>query len=47
MASEIVRMRTKGSSTIPVAYRKKYVLEDGDVFTPVDLGEGSFAERLS
>lgn len=43
MASEIVQMRAKGSITIPVEYRKKYALEDGDVFTLVDLGEGSFA----
>lgn len=47
MASDTVQMRTKGSITIPVGYRKRYALEDGDVFTLVDLGEGSFAERLS
>ena len=37
------RCAGKGSITIPAEYRKKYALEDGDVFTLVDLGEGSFA----
>lgn len=42
MKSEIVRLRAKGNMTIPAELRKKYTLEDGDVFTLVDLGDGSF-----
>ena len=42
MASETVQMRAKGNITIPADLRKKYALEDGDVFTLVDLGDGSF-----
>lgn len=42
MASETVQMRAKGNITIPAELRKKYALEDGDVFTLVDLGDGSF-----
>ena len=42
MASETVQMRAKGNITIPADLRKKYALEDGDVFTLIDLGDGSF-----
>jgi bifunctional DNA-binding transcriptional regulator/antitoxin component of YhaV-PrlF toxin-antitoxin module len=42
MASETVQMRAKGNITIPAELRKKYALEDGDVFTLIDLGDGSF-----
>ncbi len=42
MTSEVVRLRAKGNITIPAELRKKYALEDGDVFTLVDLGDGSF-----
>ena len=37
-----VQMRAKGSLTIPSDLRQKYGLGEGDVFTLVDLGEGSF-----
>ncbi len=37
-----VQMRAKGSLTIPSNLRQKYGLGEGDVFTLVDLGEGSF-----
>ncbi len=42
MATDTIQMRAKGSITIPIEYRKKYALEEGDVFTLVDLGDGSF-----
>ena len=42
MASETVQMRAKGNITIPAELRKKYALEDGDVFSLIDLGDGSF-----
>ncbi len=37
-----IQMRGKGSITLPVNLRNKYNLEEGDVFTLIDLGEGSF-----
>jgi bifunctional DNA-binding transcriptional regulator/antitoxin component of YhaV-PrlF toxin-antitoxin module len=42
-------MRKKGSLTLPVEIRKKYGLNEGDVFTLIDLGDGSFllTPRLS
>jgi len=37
-----IQIRKKGSLTLPVEVRKKYSLEAGDVFTLIDLGDGSF-----
>jgi bifunctional DNA-binding transcriptional regulator/antitoxin component of YhaV-PrlF toxin-antitoxin module len=37
-----VQMRAKGNVTIPVELRQKYGFEEGDVFTLVELGDGSF-----
>ena len=37
-----VQMRAKGNLTIPSDLRQKYGLDEGDVFTLVDLGDGSF-----
>jgi len=44
-----VQMRAKGSLTIPSDLRQKYGFEEGDVFTLVELGDGSFilTPRLS
>ena len=36
-----VQMRGKGTITLPASLRKKYKLEDGELFTIIDLGEGS------
>jgi len=36
-----VQMRAKGGLTIPTELRRKYGLEEGEVFTLFDLGEGS------
>jgi len=38
----IVQMRNKGSLTLPSDLRRKYGLVEGDVFTLIDLGDGSF-----
>jgi bifunctional DNA-binding transcriptional regulator/antitoxin component of YhaV-PrlF toxin-antitoxin module len=38
----IVQIRKKGSLTLPVDLRNKYKLGEGDVFTLIDLGDGSF-----
>lgn len=37
-----VQMRAKGGLTIPADLRQKYGFEEGDVFTLVELGDGSF-----
>ena len=35
-------MRKNGSITIPAEYRKKYDFKEGDSFTILDRGDGSF-----
>jgi bifunctional DNA-binding transcriptional regulator/antitoxin component of YhaV-PrlF toxin-antitoxin module len=40
--SVTVQMRDKGGITLPADLRKRYRLNPGDVFTLVDLGDGSF-----
>jgi bifunctional DNA-binding transcriptional regulator/antitoxin component of YhaV-PrlF toxin-antitoxin module len=42
MAAMTVQIRSKGVITLPVKLRRRYDLEEGDVFTLVDLGDGSF-----
>ena len=44
-----IQMRAKGSVTIPIELRQKYSLDEGDVFTLVDLEDGSLVlvPRLS
>ncbi|MBK9207996.1 MAG: hypothetical protein IPL71_06725 [Anaerolineales bacterium] len=37
-----VQMRGKGSITFPAKLRNKYKLQEGEVFTVIDLGGGSF-----
>lgn len=37
-----LQMRAKGTITFPAKLRKKYKLQDGEVFTIIDLGGGSF-----
>ncbi len=37
-----VQMRGKGSITLPAKLRDKYKLQEGEVFTIIDLGGGSF-----
>ena len=41
-ASTILQMRSKGSLTVPIELRRKYGLEEGDLLTMIDLGDGSF-----
>jgi predicted nucleotidyltransferase len=40
--SKTIQMRSKGSITVPIELRRKYGLEEGDVFSVIDLGDGSF-----
>jgi bifunctional DNA-binding transcriptional regulator/antitoxin component of YhaV-PrlF toxin-antitoxin module len=37
-----VQIRRKGVITLPVELRRRYGLGEGDVFTLMDLGDGSF-----
>jgi bifunctional DNA-binding transcriptional regulator/antitoxin component of YhaV-PrlF toxin-antitoxin module len=37
----VIQLRGKGSITLPVELRRKYALKEGDVFTLIDLGDGS------
>ena len=40
--STTVQMRGKGTITIPVELRRKYGLDEGNIITLIDLGDGSF-----
>ena len=37
----VIQIRGKGTITLPASLRKKYKLEEGEVLTVIDLGEGS------
>jgi bifunctional DNA-binding transcriptional regulator/antitoxin component of YhaV-PrlF toxin-antitoxin module len=37
-----IQIRKKGSITLPLESRHKYDLDEGDIFTLIDLGDGSF-----
>lgn len=49
MADATIQIRKKGSLTLPAEFRAKYDLDEGDVFTLIDMGEGAFllTPRLS
>lgn len=40
--STTIQIRGKGTVTIPVELRRKYGLDEGDIITLVDLGDGAF-----
>jgi bifunctional DNA-binding transcriptional regulator/antitoxin component of YhaV-PrlF toxin-antitoxin module len=42
MSSTIVQIRRKGVITLPTELRRKYSLDEGAVFTLIDLGDGAF-----
>ena len=42
MSAVNIQLRRKGILTLPVSLRRKYGLEENDVFTLEDLGNGSF-----
>jgi len=42
MTTNTVQVRKKGSITLPIDLRAKYGTEEGDVFTLIDMGDGSF-----
>jgi bifunctional DNA-binding transcriptional regulator/antitoxin component of YhaV-PrlF toxin-antitoxin module len=37
-----IQIRKKGGLTLPVELRTKYSLNEGDILTLIDLGDGSF-----
>jgi bifunctional DNA-binding transcriptional regulator/antitoxin component of YhaV-PrlF toxin-antitoxin module len=40
--STTIQIRAKGAVTIPVELWRKYGLDEGDIITLIDLGDGSF-----
>jgi AbrB family looped-hinge helix DNA binding protein len=42
MTNTVLQLRAKGAVTIPAELRQKYALSEGDIFTLVDIGDGSF-----
>ena len=42
MGAVNIQLRRKGILTLPVSLRRKYNLDENDVFTLEDLGNGSF-----
>jgi AbrB family looped-hinge helix DNA binding protein len=42
MTTMTVQVRRKGIITLPAQFRRQYGLDEGDVFTLVDLGDGAF-----
>ncbi len=38
----IIQIRSKGTLTLPIELRRKYGIDEGDVITLIDLGDGSF-----
>jgi bifunctional DNA-binding transcriptional regulator/antitoxin component of YhaV-PrlF toxin-antitoxin module len=41
-SSTTIQVRGKGSLTLPVEVRRKYGVNEGDVYTLIDVGEGAF-----
>lgn len=42
MTINTIQVRKKGSFTLPMDLRTKYGVDEGDVFTLIDMGDGSF-----
>jgi bifunctional DNA-binding transcriptional regulator/antitoxin component of YhaV-PrlF toxin-antitoxin module len=42
MSTTTIQIRKKGSLTLPMELRNKYQLTEGDVFTLIELGDGTF-----
>jgi len=37
-----LQIRSKGTITLPANLRKKYKIDDGEIFQLIDVGDGSF-----
>jgi bifunctional DNA-binding transcriptional regulator/antitoxin component of YhaV-PrlF toxin-antitoxin module len=42
MATNTIQVRKKGNITLPIDLRNKYGVDEGDIFTLIDMGDGSF-----
>lgn len=42
MTINTIQIRKKGSFTLPMDLRNKYGVDEGDIFTLIDMGDGSF-----
>ena len=42
MTTNTIQVRKKGSITLPMDLRTKYGVDEGDIFTLIDMGDGSF-----
>ena len=42
MTTNTIQVRKKGTFTLPMDLRTKYGVDEGDVFTLIDMGDGSF-----
>lgn len=42
MTTNTIQIRKKGTLTLPVELRSKYGVDEGDTYTVIDLGDGSF-----
>lgn len=42
MTINTIQVRKKGAFTLPMDLRTKYGVDEGDVFTLIDMGDGSF-----
>ncbi len=40
--STTLQIRGKGTVTLPIELRRKYGLDEGDIITLIELGDGSF-----
>jgi bifunctional DNA-binding transcriptional regulator/antitoxin component of YhaV-PrlF toxin-antitoxin module len=41
MTTNIIQIRKKGSLTLPMDLRSKYGMNEGDIFSLIDLGDGT------
>ena len=42
MPATMIQVRKKGNFTLPIEIRAKYGVNEGDIFTLIDMGDGSF-----
>ena len=42
MTTNTIQVRKKGNFTLPIDLRNKYGVDEGDIFTLIDMGDGSF-----
>jgi bifunctional DNA-binding transcriptional regulator/antitoxin component of YhaV-PrlF toxin-antitoxin module len=40
--SKAIRVRSRGTITLPIEFRQKYGITDGDLISLLDLGDGAF-----